>query len=347
MVLRRIEHLEERRGRVAAPVGADLVHLVEEDHRVHRPGVAEGANEPPRQRADVRAPVAADLGLVTNAAERHPHELAVERARDRLADRRLAGAGRADQREDRARALVVRDAAVLPELPHGEVLDDAVLDVVEARVVGVEGLAGARRVERLVAPLRPRHGDEPVEVRADHRRLGVLPHRLEAPKLALGLRLDLVGHPGFLDLRPVLVDDGALVLAELLADRVHLLAEEPLALLLLRALLDVVADAPAHLQLGEPLALDREGELEPLDDVDGLEQLDALRERHVGRVRARVGERTRVGDRAEELTDAVVGVAQVEDLLDDGAVLALELARLDGRRVLVGLLLDLGAEPAQ
>ena len=142
--------------------------------------------------------------------------------------------------------------------------------------------------------------------------------------------------PGFVDLRPVLVDDRALVLAELLADRVHLLAEEPLALLLLRALLDVVADAGPNLQLGEPLPLELEGELQPLDDVDRLEQLDALREGDVGRVRARVGERTGLADRAQELADAVVGAAQVEDLLHDGAVLALELARLDGRRVLVG-----------
>ena len=118
VVLRRVEHLEQRRGRVAAPVGADLVHLVEQDDRVHRPGVAQRADEPARQRADVRAPVAADLGLVADAAERHAHELAVERARDRLADRRLAGAGRPDQRQDRARALVVRDAAVLAELAH-------------------------------------------------------------------------------------------------------------------------------------------------------------------------------------------------------------------------------------
>ena len=91
---------------------------------------------------------------------------------------------------------------------------------------------------------------------------------LEAAQLALGLGADLVRHPGLVDLRAVLVDDRALVLAELLADRVHLAAQEPLALLLLRAGLDVVADAAANLQLGEPLALEREGELEPLDDVD-------------------------------------------------------------------------------
>ena len=51
----------------------------------------------------------------------------------------------------------------------------------------------------------------------------------------------------------------------------------------LRAGLDVVADALAHLQLGEPLALELERELEPLDDVERLEQLDLLLERRSGR----------------------------------------------------------------
>ncbi len=104
VVLRGVEHLEQRRRGVAAPVGADLVDLVEHDHRVHRPGVAKRPDEPARQRADVGAAVAADLGLVADAAERHADELAAGRAGDRLADRRLAGAGRADQRQDRARS---------------------------------------------------------------------------------------------------------------------------------------------------------------------------------------------------------------------------------------------------
>src|ERR1700752_1826136 len=48
-------------------------------------------------------------------------------ARDRFADGGLARSGRADQRQDRAGALVLRDAALLTELAHGEVLDDALL----------------------------------------------------------------------------------------------------------------------------------------------------------------------------------------------------------------------------
>ena len=154
VVLRRVEHLEQCRGRVAAPVGADLVDLVEHDHRVHRPGVAESADEPARERADVRAAMTPDLGLVADAAERHADELATGRACDRLADRRLAGAGRADEREDRAGALVLLDAALLAELRDRDVLDDAVLHVVEARVVGVEHLTGvdgsSRSSERLL-----------------------------------------------------------------------------------------------------------------------------------------------------------------------------------------------------
>ena len=214
-------------------------------------------------------------------------------------------------------------------------------------MVVVQHLARVLRVEPLVGALRPRHGRQPVEVRPDHRRLaGGVAHRLEAAKLAFGLGADGVGHAGLVDLRAVLLDDRALVLAELLADRVHLPAQEPLALLLLRARLDVVADALPHLKLGEPLALQRQRVLEPLDHVDLLEQLDPLREGDVGGVGARVGERARVGDRAQELVDAVVRLADLEDLLDDGAVLALELARLHGRRVLVGTLLDLDAQPA-
>ena len=44
VVLRRIEHLEQRGSRVAAVVAAHLVHLVEKDDGVHRSGLA---NSPP------------------------------------------------------------------------------------------------------------------------------------------------------------------------------------------------------------------------------------------------------------------------------------------------------------
>ena len=69
VVLRRVEHLEQRCRRVAAPVRANLVDLVEHDHRIHRAGVAERPHEPSGERADVRAAMAAYFCLVAHAAE--------------------------------------------------------------------------------------------------------------------------------------------------------------------------------------------------------------------------------------------------------------------------------------
>src|SRR5207247_537870 len=142
---------------------------------------------------------------------------------------------------------------------------------------------------------------------------------------ALRLLLDGLRHAGLGDLLPVLVGDGPLVLAQLLADRVQLAAEEVVALLLLRAGLDVLADALAHLELGQSLALEAEREREPLDDVDRLQELDLLRESQVRGVAGRVGEGAGLRDGPDELRDTLVRPAQLENLVDDGAILALQL----------------------
>ncbi len=80
------------------------------------------------------------------------------RARDRLAERGLADAGRADQREHGAAAPAADHAetAVGAPLAHGEVLDDALLHVVEAGVVGVEDRPGAGDVVGVLGALVPR-----------------------------------------------------------------------------------------------------------------------------------------------------------------------------------------------
>ena len=291
--------------------------------------------------------MAADLRLVANTAERHPDELAIERARDRLADRGLARAGRPDQREDRARALVLLDPALLAQLADGEVLDDAVLDVLQPVVVGVEDLTSVLRVEALLRRLAPRHGEEPVEVRADHLRLGaLLAHALEARELSLSLLANVLGQVELLELLPVLLDHGSVVVAELLADRVHLAPQDVLALLLLRAFLDVLADALPHLQGGEHFALQLGRELQPLAQVQRLEQAELLLERDVGRVADRVRKRSGIADRAQEGRDAAVVAAVVEDLLDDRAVLGPELAELRVPLLGVGVVLDLDAQLA-
>ena len=139
-VLLGVEHLEQRRRRIAAVVGADLVDLVEHEHRVRGAGLVDALDDAAGQRADVGPAVAADLGLVAHAAERDADELAVEGAGDRAPERGLADARRPDEAEDRALERL------LERLAHREVLEDPLLDLLEVVVVLVEDLAGAVEV---------------------------------------------------------------------------------------------------------------------------------------------------------------------------------------------------------
>ena len=197
----------------------------------------------PGQRADVGAAVAADLGLVAHAAQRDADELAAERARDRLAERRLADAGRPHQAQDRP-LLAGR------QLAHRQVLEDALLDLLEVVVVGVEDLARLLEIEAVLGLLRPGQLDQPFEVGALHGVLGRrLRHLLEAVELLARGLLDVLGHLGRLDLLLEGVEvAGVLALAQLVLDRLELLAQHRLALVL-RELL-------AHLRVDLLLDLD-------------------------------------------------------------------------------------------
>ena len=76
----------------------------------------------------------------------------------------------------------------------------------------------------------------------------------------------------------------------------------------------------------------------------GLEELELLLEAEVGRVARGVGERAGIGDRADERLHATVVAAELEDLLDDGAVLGLELADARVGAHVVRVILDLDEE---
>src|SRR6185503_7156132 len=127
----------------------ELVDLVEHQQRILRLGAAERLDHVAWQRADVGAPVSADLGLVVHAAERDALELAPGGARDRLAERGLAHARGADEAQDRALARRV-------QLPHREMLEDAALDLVQAEVVLVQDTPRFANIDLLCRSVLPR-----------------------------------------------------------------------------------------------------------------------------------------------------------------------------------------------
>src|SRR5438105_4535633 len=269
VVLLRVEHFEQRRRGVAAEVHRHLVDFVEQEHRVLRAGLLHHLDDLAGERADVGAAVAADFGLVTHAAEREAHELAVHRARDRLGERGLADSGRSGEGQNRRLRL-------LDERTHREELEDAVLDLLEPVMILVEHRLSVLQIAVLAGLLVPGNGDEPVEIVARdggfrrHRR-----HRLEALQLLDGLLLDVLRHLRLFDLLLQLVDLVALlVLApQLLLNRLHLLVEVVLLLRLLHLLLDAGLDAAIDLELVHLDFEDAGDAVQALERRDDLEQV--------------------------------------------------------------------------
>src|SRR5690606_10141588 len=116
VVLRRVEDLQQSRGRVTPPVASHLVHLVEEEHRIHRPGFGKGPHDATGPRSHVGTTVPADLGFVSYAAEGDPKELPAQRPGDGFSEGSLAHSGRSDQEENRS-FLVVPGRVQAPFAP--------------------------------------------------------------------------------------------------------------------------------------------------------------------------------------------------------------------------------------
>src|SRR5262249_5743347 len=114
-------------------IGADLVDLIEHEHRVARTAAAQFLNDASWHRADVRAAVAADLGLVAHSAETDPHKLAAERVGNRLAKTGLADTRRSEETKNRAVSLRIKFA-------HSEVFDQPLLNFLQVVVIAIENL---------------------------------------------------------------------------------------------------------------------------------------------------------------------------------------------------------------
>ena len=197
----------------------------------------------PGMRADVGAPVAADLRLVAHAADADALELARPSARaiERPSDVLPTPGGPTKHRIEPARVGL--------QLAHGQELEDALLDLLEVVVVLVEHRARVREVEVVLGAGVPRQRGDPLEVGADDAVLGRLRRQLlEARELAVGLRPDGVGQRELGELVAQLggLGGGLVELAELGLDRLELLAQDELALravdLRLHLRLDLRAD---------------------------------------------------------------------------------------------------------
>src|SRR5260370_2023167 len=150
VVLLRIEHLKQSRTGIALDAGAKLVDLVEHHDAIARAGLADRLDDVARKRADIGAPVTADLRLVVHAAKADADELALHGARDRLTERGLADARRPDEAQNRSLALRT-------ELAHRKKLNDAPLDLFQVVMVLITNPPGLPHFARFLLRQFPPH----------------------------------------------------------------------------------------------------------------------------------------------------------------------------------------------
>jgi hypothetical protein len=253
------------------------------------------------------------------SADADAFEGPAERPRDRPAERGLADARRADEAQDRA-------ARVGLELAHREELEDAVLDLLDVVVILVQDLPGMVEIEVVLGGLVPGQRRDPLQVAADDAVLGGRGGQaLEPLQLAVGLAPDLLGEVDRVELLAQLIRLGhhLVGLAELLLDRLELLAQEVLALRAVELGLDLGLDLRPdrdHVQLARQ---DLRQPPQALAHVHLFEQrlllLDLQPQRAGNQVREGRGV-VDVGHRELEL------LRQVRHLLDDGRERLLDVA---------------------
>ena len=281
--------------------------------------------------------MAPDLGLVAHAAQGDPHERA---ARGRGPPTRRARscpprAGRPGPGWRPSRGRRPGPGPLGLELAHGQVLEDALLHVVQPVVVLVEDPRRPRRRRGCPRTRRPRGARGPCRSRSGSTRA-----RGSARSCARACRPRGATAVRTASGRSRSVDLGAVAVG--------------------RPVVGVAVSSPSSLRMASSWRRSRNSRwvfsmpsstsvlicsrsarsarvsraqpstsAQPRLDVDGLEDLDLLRQAQVGRVAGQVGDRRRLGHVAQPLRHAA-GAPAEQDVLEHGPVLAGQLDRPSG-----------------
>ena len=324
VILLGVKDFEHRRRRVAPVVVAELVNLVEQNDRVGDPSAAQLLDEATGLRADVGAAEAAQFGLIAHAAQAHANEGAPKGAGNALAQASLADAGRADEDQDwlapRAPAILAEGRAALLDR---QILKNALLDLHQTVMILVKHLAGVGDINRLAGVLAPRQLGQPLQIGTHHLVLGrAAIDPTQAPQLAVGLFARHLRQIGRVQLLAQIVEIGglAIILAQLLLNGAHLLAQIELALLLGGTLLHLLAQPGLDLKHRQLLAVELAHLNQPGDHIKRIEQVKALLKGVIGRVAGVIGQVARILNRAHEVANLLGDTgAQVEDSVNHGA----------------------------
>ena len=226
-VLLRIQHLQERAGRVAVVGDGKLVHLIQHHDGIRNAAFVDAVDDPPRHRADIGAPMTADIRLIPDAAEADAHIFPAQRPRDALADAGLSRARSSDKNKDRA-------GLPLPQLHDRKLLQNTLFHLLQREMVRVEDLLRLRKIYALRLRFLPRQRSEEFQIIREQTDLrAVRAFGLQTADDLVRLLPREVVHPGLPDLHLQPADAADLLrvhLIQLLLEILDLLAERLLPL---------------------------------------------------------------------------------------------------------------------
>ena len=270
-VLLGVQHFQQRGRGVAAIVAAQLVDLIEQQERIFASRLLDGRQDSAGHRADIGLAVAADLRLVVDAAEGDTRELPVERAGDAHGNGRLAHARRADQTDDLPRQL-------RRKLLDRQYFQDPFLDLFQTEVVLIQNFARGAHVAALLRAGVPRQLQRHIQIIPDDgglRRAEGLLH--QALQFLVEFFSDLLRKRQLFDFLAVFVEFRLVVaLAQLIADDLHLLAQEIVALTLVDVLLGLILKLVFHAQNLQLMRKELVGDLQTAHGVPLLQNAHLL-----------------------------------------------------------------------
>ncbi len=160
IILLRVQHLEEGRGRVAPEVGADLVHFIQYKDGVVGTNPAHALDDAAGESPHVGAAVPPDLGFVPHTPQGQAYELAPQGPGNGAPQGGLAGTRRPHEAQNGPLHVGL-------EFAHRQVLQNAFLNFFQVVMVLIQNLTGLGQLQVVLGDDTPRQLDHPFQVVAD------------------------------------------------------------------------------------------------------------------------------------------------------------------------------------
>ena len=262
MILLGIQNLQQRSTGVTPVVGTHLVDFVQKQHGIAAACLSHGGHNPAGHGTHIGLPVATDIRLVMDAAQRDPCHFPVQALGNGIGNRGFTHAGRADQTENLGRHgrchLANRDG-----------LQNPLLHLFKTEMVLLQNFPGCSHIHPFLGSDIPGKFQNRIQIIAQDSTLGRAEGLLFQPVHILQkLLLLLLRKLQCLNLLGICIEFiGVLAFAQFLTDHPHLLAQIVIPLILVDVGTGPLMNLRFHFQHFDLVTQELYRQLQPLHGI--------------------------------------------------------------------------------